>query len=74
MGRERRGLLLSYIGKLPGLAIRLALVLSCLNWTTKGEVEAHEATADEFDRATLFVETYTYGFLVLDMKNTHLHQ
>jgi hypothetical protein len=52
------GLLLSYIGKLPGMTNRLALVLSYLDWATGIEDEAHQVTAMDFERAALFVTSY----------------
>ena len=52
------GLLLSYIDKLPGMTIRLALVLSYLDWATGAEEEAHQITAADFKRAALFVTSY----------------
>lgn len=52
------GLLLSYIGKLPGMTVRLALVLSYLDWATGIEEETHQVRADEFDRAAVFVKSY----------------
>jgi len=52
------GLLLSYIGKLPGMTIRLALVLSYLDWAIASGDESHQVSADAFDRAVLFMTTY----------------
>ena len=52
------GLLLSFIGKLPGLAARLSLVLGCLDWAADGAEEPHEITASEFGRAAHLVEAY----------------
>ncbi|NOD29568.1 DUF3987 domain-containing protein [Ruegeria atlantica] len=52
------GLLLSYIGKLPGMTIRLALVLSYLDWATGVEDEAHQVSTEDFDRAALFVTSF----------------
>ncbi|NVO55008.1 DUF3987 domain-containing protein [Rhodobacteraceae bacterium B1Z28] len=52
------GLLLSYIGKLPGMTIRLALVLSYLDWATGIDEEAHQVSAEEFDRAAMFIKSY----------------
>lgn len=52
------GLLLSFIGKLPGLAARLALVLAYLHWAAESTEEPHEVTAQDFARATHLVEAY----------------
>lgn len=52
------GLLLSFIGKLPGLAARLSLVLSCLDHAAEGEPEPMEITIQHFGRAAHLVETY----------------
>ena len=52
------GLMLSFIGKLPGLAARLALVLGCLNHAAEDAAELHEITAPEFDKAVSLVTAY----------------
>ena len=52
------GLLLSFIGKLPGLAARLALVLALLDWAADGGEEPHEITVQHFGRAAHLVEAY----------------
>ncbi len=52
------GLLLSFLGKLPGMTIRLALVLSYLDWAIRPGEEVHQVSAEEFDRAALFVTSY----------------
>lgn len=52
------GLLLSFIGKLPGLAVRLSLVLAYLDWAAGNEVEPYDITTEHFSRATRFVEAY----------------
>jgi len=52
------GLLLSFIGKLPGLAVRLSLILTYLDWLTGQEAEPLEIEPDAFGRAALFIETY----------------
>ena len=52
------GLLLSFAGKLPGLAVRLSLILAYLDWAG-GEAESpHEISKAHFGRAAHFVETY----------------
>lgn len=53
------GLLLSFIGKLPGMAIRLALVLAFLDYAAQpGGAEPETIPADAFRRAALFLEEY----------------
>ena len=52
------GLLLSFTGKLPGLAVRLALVLAFLDWASGGDLPPAEITAAHFGRAVHFVEAY----------------
>ena len=52
------GLLLSFTGKLPGLAARLALVLACLDWAAEGEEEPREIGERHFRRAAHLVEAY----------------
>lgn len=52
------GLLLSFIGKLPGLAARLALVLAYLDWTASGGDQPHELAAEPFTRAVDLVRGY----------------
>jgi hypothetical protein len=52
------GLLLSFIGKLPGLAVRLSLVLTYLDWSVKGGTEPSEITLAQFARAAHLVEAY----------------
>ena len=54
------GLLLSFIGKLPGTATRLALVLAYLDWASTPDAahEPREIDADHFGRAAHLVESY----------------
>jgi len=52
------GLVLLFIGKLPGLTARLALVLGCLDHAGEGAQEPHEITAHELGRAAHLVEAY----------------
>lgn len=52
------GLLLSFTGKMPGLAARLALVLAYLDWAAEGASEPHEITVEHFGRAAHLVESY----------------
>ncbi|WP_417463045.1 YfjI family protein [Kordiimonas sp.] len=55
---EAEGLMLSFIGKLPGLAARLSLVQGYLDWAAGEAEEPHEITASEFGRAAHLVEAY----------------
>jgi hypothetical protein len=55
---EAEGLMLSFIGKLPGLAARLALVLACLDHAAEGADEPCEITASEFGRAAHLLKAY----------------
>ena len=55
---EAEGLLLSFIGKLPGLAVRLSLVLSMLDWASSEADKPDAITAWHFGRAAHFVESY----------------
>lgn len=55
---EAEGLLLSFIGKLPGLSVRLSLILTYLDWLTGQDMEPIEIGADIFERAALFIERY----------------
>lgn len=52
------GLMLSFIGKLPGLAARLSLVLGCLDFATGEGEEPIQITVSEFGRAAHLVEAY----------------
>ena len=60
--REREtaaeGLMLSFLGKLPGVAARLALVLTILDWVTQGGPEPQRILASHFARAVLLVDEY----------------
>jgi hypothetical protein len=56
---DASGLLLSFIGKLPGMAARLALVLALLDWATAPPLlELQAITADHMGRACHFLEAY----------------
>jgi hypothetical protein len=55
---EVEGLLLSFVGKLPGMAARLALVLACLDWAAEGADEPREIGVQHFGRAAHLVESY----------------
>ena len=52
------GLLLSFIGKLSGMAARLALVLTLLDWSLDRRDEPMHVTADAFARAVHFLQGY----------------
>jgi hypothetical protein len=52
------GLMLSFLGKLPGLAARLALVLAHLDWAVDGTDQPSEITVGHFGRAAHLVEVY----------------
>jgi hypothetical protein len=57
---ESSGLMLSWVGKLPGLAVRLALILEFLTWS-----EAPEGTAEPTEigeRATIAAITFLSEF------------
>jgi hypothetical protein len=55
---EAEGLLLSFIGKLPGMAARLALVLACLDWASGEGDEPREIGVAHFGRAAHLAESY----------------
>jgi len=55
---DAAGLLLSFLGKLPGLAARLALVLAFLDYATGEGDEPLEIEAGHFGRAAHLVEAY----------------
>lgn len=55
---EAEGLMLSFVGKLPGMAARLALVLAFLDWAADGAEEPREITHQHFGRAAHLVEAY----------------
>lgn len=52
------GLLLSFIGKLPGMAVRLSLVLGMMEWASGEADEPHSITVDHFGRAAHLVSEY----------------
>nr|WP_272944432.1 DUF3987 domain-containing protein [Thioclava atlantica] len=52
------GLLLSFIGKAPGFAVRLSLVLTYLDWTAAPGEAPSEVSANAFGRAAHLVESY----------------
>jgi hypothetical protein len=55
---EAEGLMLSFLGKLPGLSARLALVLGFLDWAAEGAEEPHSISVQHFGRAAHLVEAY----------------
>lgn len=55
---EAEGLLLSFTGKLPGLSLRLALVLDFMRWAAEGGEEPHEIDGQAFERAARLVGEY----------------
>ena len=64
------GFLLSFIGKTPGLAVRLALVFAFLDWAASDEeIPPTEINAYHFGRASIFVTDY-----VLPMARTRMLQ
>lgn len=52
------GLMVSFMGKLTGLAVRLSLVLACLDWASEGGEEPREIGVNHFGRAAHLVEVY----------------
>lgn len=52
------GVLESFLGKLPGLTIRLSVVLAMLEWAVSSEKEPREITAYTYQKATLLAEDY----------------
>jgi hypothetical protein len=52
------GLLLSFIGKLPGMVVRLSMVLGMLAWASREEEEPHEITVAHLGRAAHLAESY----------------
>jgi len=55
---EAEGLMLSFLGKLPGLSARLALVLGFLDWAAEGAEEPASISVQHFGRAAHLVEAY----------------
>ena len=52
------GLLLSFIGKLPGMAVRLSLIVAFLDWAMGIADEPYEIDTAHFARAQSLVEDY----------------
>lgn len=71
MENEAECIMKSFIGKMPGLVARIALIPAHLDWAASAdgdEPPPREVTEDQFDRARLFVVAYampmahrTYG-------------
>lgn len=55
---DAEGLMLSFIGKLPGVAVRLSLVLALMEWASGDANEPQEITINHFGRAAHLVEAY----------------
>lgn len=66
------GLLLSFIGKLPGLSVRLSLILTYLDWLTGRDMEPIEIDAGTFERAALFIESYALPMVRRSYANASL--
>lgn len=52
------GLLLSFIGKLPGIALRVSLILAFLDYAATGGKPPQDIALNVFGRAAHFVEAY----------------
>lgn len=55
---DAEGLLLSFIGKLPGLVVRLSLVIGMMDWASGEANLPAEITVQHFGRAAHMVESY----------------
>jgi len=60
METERTGLFLSWTGKLPGFAVRLAVIFAHLSWVVArdGTPEPERITVDDATRAVAFLSDY----------------
>ena len=58
LGGVRRGPAPLLHGKLPGLAVRLSLILAYLDWTAGTGIEPVQITFDHFNRAAHLAEAY----------------
>lgn len=56
--QDAEGLLLSFIGKMPGLAARLSLILAHLDWAAGNDEPPRSISVEHFGRAAHFVEAY----------------
>ena len=52
------GLMLSFLGKMPGLSIRLSLILAFLDFAAESAERPREITPDHYGRAAYLVERY----------------
>lgn len=55
---DAEGLLLSFTGKLPGMAVRLSLVIAIIEWASSESELPAEITIKHFGRAVHLVESY----------------
>lgn len=55
---DAEGLLLSFIGKMPGMAVRLSLVLALMEWASGETDEPRAVTVNHFGRAAHLVAEY----------------
>ncbi|RFC68353.1 MULTISPECIES: YfjI family protein [Mesorhizobium] len=55
---ESEGLLKSFIGKLPGIAARLSLILTYLEWASEEADEPREIGVSAFGKAAHLIEAY----------------
>ncbi|MBY6088958.1 DUF3987 domain-containing protein [Maritimibacter alkaliphilus] len=55
---DAEGLLLSFIGKLPGLAVRIALVLTCLDWACRDVSEPQDISGEMMREVVGFIHDY----------------
>lgn len=55
---DAEGLMLSFIGKLPGLAVRLALVLALLDWAAEGNDLPAAIMGNHVERAVQLLTSY----------------
>mgnify|MGYP001819896055 FL=1 len=56
--KDAEGLLLSFMGKMPGLAARLSLILAHLDWAAGQGNPPQQITVQHFGRAAHFIEAY----------------
>ncbi|MBB2840201.1 UNVERIFIED_ORG: hypothetical protein GGE64_003968 [Rhizobium etli] len=55
---KAEGLLLSFVGKLPGLAVRISLVLAMMDYASGEASEPAQISIEHFGRAAHFIESY----------------
>ncbi|MGR9539369.1 YfjI family protein [Rhizobium leguminosarum] len=55
---KAEGLLLSFVGKLPGLAVRISLVLAMMDYASGESSEPAQISIEHFGRAAHFIESY----------------